>query len=141
MVESRTFVTDSPLSIEDALESVSAASVGGVGLFVGMVRNHDPEVGRAEVAWLEYSAHPSAEERLADSAARVAGSHQVHSIYAAHRVGHLEVGDIAVITAAGGAHRGPALAATQELIDDLKQTVPIWKRQGTADGQTSWVGL
>ena len=58
-----------------------------------------------------------------------------------HRVGHLEVGDLAVVVAVGAVHRGPALAACAHLINSLKAEVPIWKEQRFASGTTAWVGL
>ena len=63
------------------------------------------------------------------------------SVAVEHRVGHLEVGDLAVVVAVGAVHRGPALAAAAYLIDTLKAEVPIWKEQHFASGETQWVGL
>ena len=57
-----------------------------------------------------------------------------------HRVGDLEVGDLAVVVAAASAHRAEAFAAARSLIDDLKAEVPIWKHQRFADGTQEWVG-
>jgi molybdopterin synthase catalytic subunit len=59
---------------------------------------------------------------------------------AVHRVGDLVVGDLAVVVAAGAAHRAEAFAAARQLIDDLKAEVPIWKHQRFADGTQEWVG-
>jgi molybdopterin synthase catalytic subunit len=56
-----------------------------------------------------------------------------------HRVGHLEVGDIAVVVAVGAVHRGEALAACAHLINTLKAEVPIWKEQHFASGESEWV--
>jgi molybdopterin synthase catalytic subunit len=58
-----------------------------------------------------------------------------------HRVGHLEIGDLAVVVAVSAAHRGAALEACRELIDTLKERVPIWKHQLFSDGSDEWVGL
>ena len=62
------------------------------------------------------------------------------ALAAVHRVGDLELGDIAVIVAVACPHRGEAFAASRRLIDDLKSQVPIWKHQLFADGSTEWVG-
>ena len=70
-----------------------------------------------------------------------AASHDVRAVAVAHRIGHLEVGDLAVVVATGAVHRGPALEACRALIDDLKQTVPIWKEQHLTTGGVTWVGL
>jgi molybdopterin synthase catalytic subunit len=58
-----------------------------------------------------------------------------------HRVGHLEIGDIAVVVAVGAVHRGEALAACAHLINTLKAEVPIWKEQHFTSGDSEWVGL
>jgi molybdopterin synthase catalytic subunit len=61
-------------------------------------------------------------------------------VAAVHRVGVLEVGDIAVVVATSAAHRGEAFAASRSLIDTLKDEVPIWKHQRFTDGSDEWVG-
>jgi molybdopterin synthase catalytic subunit len=65
----------------------------------------------------------------------------VLAIAVEHRVGHLEVGDIAVVVAVGAVHRGEALAACAHLINTLKAEVPIWKEQHFTSGDSEWVGL
>jgi molybdopterin synthase catalytic subunit len=62
-------------------------------------------------------------------------------IWAAHRVGHLRVGDSALEAAVAAAHRKLAFAACDALVDRIKTEVPIWKEQRFADGSTEWVGL
>jgi len=57
-----------------------------------------------------------------------------------HRVGHLEVGDLAVVVGVSAVHRGTAFDVCRELIDTLKATVPIWKHQIFDDGSAEWVG-
>ncbi len=131
-------LSESPLRVDTVLDAVRGPTVGGVGLFVGLVRDHDS--GR-EVEALSYTAHPSAESELARCAARIAEQFGVTAVAVAHRTGPLVVGDLAVVVAAAAAHRRPALAACQALIDDLKTTVPIWKEQHFADGEVEWVGL
>ena len=64
----------------------------------------------------------------------------MHGVAAVHRVGRLEIGDIAVIVATTSAHRGDAFDASRALIDTLKAEVPIWKHQQFADGTEEWVG-
>ena len=78
---------------------------------------------------LDYTAHPSAEAGLLACAERVAARHDVLAVAVEHRTGHLEVGDLAVVVAVGAVHRGAALAACTELIDEIKAQVPIWKEQ------------
>ena len=107
-------------------------------MFVGVVRDVDEG---ADVVALDYTAHPSAEAGLLACAERVAGRHDVLAVAVEHRIGHLEVGDLAVVVAVGAVHRGAALAACTELINEIKAQVPIWKEQQFASGGTGWVGL
>jgi molybdopterin synthase catalytic subunit len=106
-------------------------------VFVGTVRNHD--TGR-EVTGLTYSAHPSALQLMQQVLDEVAaGFPQVH-LAVTHRVGDLTIGDLAVVVAAGAAHRSEAFQAASALIDRVKAEVPIWKHQRFADGTEEWVG-
>lgn len=148
-------LSEAPLSVDRMLSLVQDAEVGGVGLFVGTVRRHDPapstglEPGTptaeddegAEVLALDYLAHPTAGEILSRVADTVARGHDVLSVAVQHRIGHLVVGDLAVVVAVGAVHRGPALAACRELIDTVKAEVPIWKEQRFRSGRSEWVGL
>lgn len=130
-------VREQPLEVAEVVAAVQDAAAGGIAVFVGAVRDHDRAKG---VTSLDYSAHPSALQRLADVAQGVAQRHRVEALAAVHRVGHLEIGDAAVIVAAAAPHRGEAFDACRALIDDLKATVPIWKHQRFADGEEEWVG-
>ena len=131
-------VIDTPLSVDRLVSAVCDARVGGIALFVGVVRDTDEGQG---VVSLDYTQHPSAEDALATCAERVAAAHDVLAVAVEHRVGHLVVGDLAVVVAVGAVHRAPALEACRQLIDDLKVEVPIWKEQEFSSGGTAWVGL
>ena len=131
-------VGDAPISVDRLLAQVRGPAVGGIGLFLGVVRDHDEGQG---VSSLDYTAHPSAASVLARCAERVAEAHDVLTVAVEHRVGHLEVGDLAVVVAVGAVHRTEALVACRQLIDDLKDEVPIWKEQAFAGGGVEWVGL
>jgi molybdopterin synthase catalytic subunit len=93
------------------------------------------------VTRLSYSAHPSAEQELRRIMEKVAADHPVRALAAVHRVGDLEIGDLAVVVAASCPHRAEAFEACRRLIDDLKGQVPIWKHQVFADGGAEWVGM
>lgn len=131
-------VGEAPLSLDRLFAVVRDPTVGGIALFVGVVRDHDHD---HDVTSLDYSAHPRAQQVLQECAERAAAAHDVVSVAVEHRTGHLEVGDLAVVVAVGAVHRGEALAACTELIDDLKVRVPIWKEQSFLDGDAAWVGL
>jgi len=131
-------ISEQPLSVDRLLAQVSDRATGGVAVFVGIVREQD---SGEEVSSLDYTQHPTALAALRASAERVAAAYEVRAVAVEHRVGHLEVGDLAVVAATGAVHRGPALDACRALIDDLKSTVPIWKEQHLTSGEVTWVGL
>ena len=128
---------ESPLDVSEVLAALGDDESGGLTVFIGRVRNHDHGL---DVRGLEYTAHPTALEALRRVCATVAEEYDVHGVAAVHRVGRLEIGDIAVVVATTAAHRGDAFAASRALIDTLKSEVPIWKHQRFADGTTEWVG-
>lgn len=130
-------VRETPLSIDEVFDAVRDPAAGGVVLFVGVVRDHDE--GR-DVTALDYSAHPSADAELRAVAEDVATDDGVIALAAVHRVGDLQIGDLAVVVAVAAAHRGEAFAAGRRLIDDLKERVPIWKHQSFTAGDAVWVG-
>lgn len=130
-------IQETPLDVSEVLDALGDAGAGGLTLFVGQVRDHD---GGQGVAALGYSAHPSALDRLRDVCEQVAAEHDVRGVAAVHRVGQLQVGDLAVVVATTAAHRGDAFEASRALIDTLKAEVPIWKHQVFADGSEEWVG-
>lgn len=130
-------IRETRLRVEEVLEALADVSAGGLTLFVGTVRDHD---GGKEVGGLEYSAHPTALDRLREVCEEVAREYDVRAVAAVHRVGSLGLGDAAVIVATAADHRGEAFDASRALIDRLKATVPIWKHQVFADGSDEWVG-
>jgi molybdopterin synthase catalytic subunit len=125
-----------PLSVDEVMAAVAGPTVGGTAVFVGTVRDHDE--GQS-VTDLEYTAHPSALERMTEVAERAAGAYEDVAVAAVHRVGLLAVGDLAVVVAAAAPHRDRAFEVGRRLIDDLKHEVPIWKHQTFADGSQEWV--
>lgn len=133
-----------PISVDQAIAAVESDTAGAVVSFSGVVRNHD---GGKAVERLSYSAHPTAQQVMADVVARLVAEHtgegsstQPVRIWAAHRIGMLEIGDPALVCAVSAAHRGQAFAVCSELVDRIKEQVPIWKEQFFADGTVEWVG-
>src|SRR5215212_453896 len=131
-------ISETPLDVAEVLRLVSGPEVGGIALFVGTVRNRDHDT---DVVSLDYTQHPSAIDVLTRCAEETADQHDVLAIAVQHRIGHLEIGDIAVVVAVGAVHRGEALAACGHLINTLKAEVPIWKEQHFTSGDSEWVGL
>jgi len=128
---------DTALDPAEVLAAVDDEGAGGVVSFTGLVRDTD---GGRGVTALEYVAHPDAEAALRRVAEAVVADFPVCAVAAVHRTGLLGVGDVAVVVAAAAPHRGEAFEAARRLIDDLKATVPIWKRQVFVDGEQEWVG-
>lgn len=132
----RCTLSDRPLDAEAVAARVTGPDAGGVVTFVGAVRDHAR--GRT-IRHLEYEAYPAmalAEmEKICDRAQdRWPGVR----VAIAHRVGHLAIGDLAVVVVAAAAHRGEAFDACRFAIDTLKETVPIWKKEVATDGEY-WV--
>ena len=127
---------EEPLSVDEVYAAVSDPAAGGIAVFAGAVRDHDH--GQS-VTGLSYSAHPSAADQLREVAEKVAARFDVHAVAAVHRVGDLAIGDLAVVVGVSSAHRATAFEACRALIDDLKATVPIWKHQRFASGDSEWV--
>jgi molybdopterin synthase catalytic subunit len=130
-------IRETALDVQEVVAALADDASGGLTLFVGAVRDHD---GGKGVTGLEYSAHPTALDRLRDVCDEVAQEYGVRALAAVHRTGTLRIGDAAVIVATATAHRGDAFEASRALIDRLKRTVPIWKHQVFADGTDEWVG-
>jgi molybdopterin synthase catalytic subunit len=129
-------VVDTAVSVADCAALVRRAEAGAVVTFEGVVRDHDDGRG---VVLLEYEAHPSASDVMADVAAEVADAHPAVVIAVEHRTGRLGIGDVALAAAVSSAHRAEAFAACAALIDRVKERVPIWKKQDFADGSSEWV--
>ncbi|SMG08698.1 molybdenum cofactor biosynthesis protein MoaE [Agreia pratensis] len=129
-------VTDSPITVDECVAAVENDHAGAVVTFAGVVRDHDEGKG---VAWLRYSAHPTADAVLREVVAETALAFPGTTIAAAHRVGDLSITDVALACAVASAHRGTAFAACAALVDEIKARVPIWKEQGFTDGTTEWV--
>lgn len=130
-------ITAEPIDAEAIEGFVTAAEQGALVTFRGIVRNHDNGLA---VTALEYQAHPDAERFLEECCQTVAAATGL-AVAAAHRVGHLEVGEVALVASVAAPHRAEAFAACERLVDLIKASVPIWKRQHLADGATEWVGL
>ncbi|HET6940150.1 MAG TPA: molybdenum cofactor biosynthesis protein MoaE [Nocardioides sp.] len=128
---------ETPLDIDEVVTALGDDASGGLTLFVGRVRDHDHD---KEVVGLDYTAHPSALDRLREVCDKVAATYDVHGLAAVHRVGTLTIGDVAVVVATSSAHRGTSFDASRALIDTLKAEVPIWKHQRFGDGTEEWVG-
>jgi molybdopterin synthase catalytic subunit len=130
-------IRETPLSVDEVVDAVRHPRAGGIATFIGVVRALDHGHG---IESLDYTSHPSAPQVLRDIAERLTTGADVIRVAAVHRVGHLEIGDLAVVVAVSAAHRGTAFEVCRELVDTLKSAVPIWKHQIFDDGSDEWVG-
>jgi len=134
----RADLSEQPIELTEHEALVAHRSAGAVVGFVGAVRDHD---GGQSVLRLEYSAHPTAQQTLAEVAAEVAAnSPGVRAIAVSHRVGALEIGDAALVAAVAADHRGEAFETCAQLVEQVKARLPVWKHQFFADGTDEWVG-
>lgn len=127
------------LSVTDIYASVcDVPTAGGIDIFVGVVRNED---GGRGVEALGYSAHPEAESYMREVVEKAITQYPIHAVSAVHRIGDLKIGDAAVIVAVACPKRAEAFEACHQIIDDIKDVVPIWKHQQFTDGEAEWVGM
>jgi molybdopterin synthase catalytic subunit len=137
-----TAITEDPLDIAASVAAVADPQCGGIAAFVGTVRATAAVAANVEksVTGLEYEAHPTlAPEKLRAVAEEAGRKWNLQHVVAEHRIGACELGEPTVVVACSAPHRGNALEACHWIIDELKATVPIWKREIYADG-SDWVG-
>lgn len=130
-------LTDEPIDYAALTESVRTTGAGAVVLFLGTVREMTD--GRRTTA-LDYEAYaPMAEAKMRELEAEARQRWPLEQVAIVHRVGRLELGEISVAIALSAPHRQDAFEAGRHLIDTLKVTVPIWKKENWSDGTTEWV--
>ena len=121
-----------PLDSAALMASCRAGEDGAAILFDGMVRNNTR--GRRTL-YLEYESYPAmAVAEMERLAAEALSKFAIRDVRVAHRVGRLEIGESSVVIVVASAHRAAAFEAFRWLIDSLKKTVPVWKREFFADG-------
>jgi molybdopterin synthase catalytic subunit len=129
-------LTREPLDRDALIAAVSHASVGGIVVFEGVVR--DNARGK-QVRYLEYDVYeemaiPQIRAIITETQRRW----RVERIAVAHRFGRLEIGEASVIIVVASPHRAEAFEACRYIIDTLKATVPIWKKEVATNGE-EWV--
>ena len=132
-------LSSQPLDPQALRAAMADHRAGGFVSFEGWVRNRNEG---QEVLRLDYEAYaPLAEKegaRIIDEARRNFG---VFDIRCVHRIGALELGDLAVWVGVSAQHRGAAFDACRFAIDEVKARVPIWKREHYASGESGWVNV
>lgn len=128
-------VTDRDVDADSLLAFVHDDRAGAVVTFAGVVRNHDHGVA---VTGIEYVGHPTADAVLRDLVAGFEGREGVHAIAVQHRVGRLGIGGVALYVAVAASHRAQAFGCASDLVERIKERLPIWKKQFLADGTHEW---
>ncbi len=129
-------ISDQDLNVMEVIARVSGDDSGGISTFLGAVRDHNR--GHS-IQHLEYEAYPEmAVQEMERICAEAAAKWPGVRVAIAHRVGKLEIGDLAVVIAAAGHHRTEAFESCRFAIDVLKERVPIWKKEVATDG-AYWV--
>lgn len=125
-----------PLNTDYCIKQVMSPDCGGIDIFVGTVRN---ATKGKRVVRLEFEAYESmALKEMKKLGEQAMEQWPVQKVVIHHRTGVLDIGDIPVIIAVSAVHRDAAFDACRYIIDTLKQTVPIWKKEVFEDGEV-WV--
>ncbi len=136
MIEPVILITPEPLDRAALVKAVEHASIGGIVVFEGVVR--DNARGK-QVRYLEYDVYPEmAIAKIREIVTAATQRWGVERIAVAHRVGRLEIGEASVIIVVASPHRGEAFEACRYIIDTLKTSVPIWKKEVATSGE-EWV--
>ena len=128
----RATIVHGSIETERVLQAIKRPEDGACAVFEGIVRNHSR--GRRTL-YLDYEAYePMALKEMESLAEQALQRFAVREVALVHRLGRLEIGETSVLVAVASAHRGPAFEACRWLIDTLKRTVPIWKKEHFEDG-------
>lgn len=129
-------ITDKPLDTQGIIKSVGVPEGGAVNVFIGTVRN---ATKGKKVLKLEFEAYePMATKELTKIVETAKSKWPILKVAVHHRTGVMQIGEVPVVIAVATAHRGAGFDACQFIIDTLKETVPIWKKEFFEDGEV-WV--
>ena len=130
-------LSEEPLSLDRVVEEVRSDDAGAIATFTGTTRVHSR--GRT-VTHLDYEAYEGMAERvMAEIAEKLLERYALTTIAIHHRIGRVGIGETSVVIAVSAPHRGDALAACRDAIDELKERVPLWKKEVYAGGE-EWIG-
>ncbi len=129
-------ITDQPIEVQKIITAASQHEAGAINIFIGTVRN---QTSGKKVLRLEYEAYePMAVSEVRKIIDRANQQWNLTGWAVSHRTGTMIPGDIAVVVVISTPHRKESFSACQFIIDSLKQTVPIWKKEFFEDGD-QWV--
>ncbi len=147
-IELQVDLSSQPINLMELLSWGANPQHGASSIFLGKVRDHDPQVVGQKVVGIEYSAHPDAANVLRKEVATLAKDVLSESldggaarVLVIHRIGRVDVGDPALLVIVSTAHRQPGLDLVPALVERIKATAPIWKQQILEDGSSQWSNL
>ena len=130
-------IQDTALTLDSFDQIQTLPECGGIGVFVGTVRNHHE--GKAVKA-LKYTSYaPVAEKMIRQIEQEIQHKYGVAYVRVIHRIGALDIGEKAIIAIAYAAHRREAFAACEEAVERVKHEVPVWKEEFYMDGSSQYV--
>ena len=130
-------LTQAPINYESLLQHVQSTYAGAVVLFLGTTRE---VTGSRRTESLDYEGYPEmARRKLGELETEARRRWAMHHCAIVHRLGHLQPGETSIAIAVSSTHRQEAFEAAKWLIDTIKETVPIWKRENWTDGTSQWV--
>ncbi|WP_096189420.1 molybdenum cofactor biosynthesis protein MoaE [Evansella halocellulosilytica] len=130
-------ITNDDIVIQDVLNKVVDRNAGAINTFIGTVR--EMTKGKRTL-YLKYDAYvPMAEKKLSQIGDEIKDQYPDAKVAITHRIGELNISDIAVVIAVSTPHRNDAFAASRYAIERIKEIVPIWKKEHWEDGE-KWIG-
>ncbi len=130
-------LSDEPLSLDQVVDEVRDDEAGAIATFTGTTRIHSRD---RTVTHLDYEGYEGMAERvMAEIADGLHARYELRAIAIHHRVGRVGIGETSVVIAVSAAHRQAALAACKDAIDELKERVPLWKKE-VYEGGEQWIG-
>ncbi|APX72673.1 molybdenum cofactor biosynthesis protein MoaE [Companilactobacillus allii] len=129
-------ITQEPINTEKLTQSLIHSEYGGVDIFIGNIRRFTDDIETEKIEYTTYK--KMAEKEMQKLADKVLSKGM--DVVMVHRIGELQLGDIAVFIGVSAPHRAEAFENCQFLIDELKKTVPIWKKEYDRD-KIRWGGL
>lgn len=131
------YITNEPLDVNEVVEKVVHPHAGAINTFIGTVRELTNE---KRTLFLEYDAYiPMAEKKLEQIASEINSRWNEARVAIVHRIGRLDISDIAVVIAVSTPHRADSYEASRYAIERIKEIVPIWKKELWEDGE-KWIG-
>lgn len=136
-------VSEEVIEPEALRRLVDTPTAGAVAVFVGQIRNHDAEAS-GEVESIDYSGHPDADAMIGPIVERLLAELDPAGealVAAQHRVGHLGIGEVAIVVAVSSGHRELAFTVCSQAVERIKAELPIWKHQTEVGGRKVWSNL